>query len=251
MNSSDFQLREGERLDDLIRDGMRLIQRPDEFCYTLDAVLLAHFASIKRRETIWDLGTGTGVIPLLLTSRGARDIVAVELNPVMADIARRNVAGNQRTEWIRVWEADYRACATTFPAHEAGLVIVNPPYGEVGHGAASRLPGCRQARHEVTATREDILTVAAHLVKYGGRLALVQRAERVAEWIAALEKRQFAPKRLRCVHSYVTEPAKLVLLEARFGGNTGCTIEPPLIVYERPGVYTSEVLAIYQKEAPR
>lgn len=251
MNESDFRLRPGERLDDLIRDGMRIIQRPDEFCYSLDSILLAQFASLKRNETVWDLGTGTGVIPLLLTSRGAARVEAVERNPVMADIARRNVAGNQRDAFITVLEADYREYRGVFPANGAGLVVVNPPYGELGRGAENEAPGHNTARHEVTATRADVIAVAAYLLKHGGRLALVQRSERATEWIAALEGARLPVKRLRWVHSYRHTPAKLVLLECRYGGHPGVRVEPPLIVYNAPGQYTAEVLALYGKEVPQ
>ena len=125
MASTDFILRSGERLDDLIRDDMKIIQRSDEFCFSLDSVLLAQFASLKKADRVWDLGTGTGVLALLLTSRGARDITAVELNPVLADIARRNVVGNGREAQIKVREADYRRHRELFPANSADLVICN------------------------------------------------------------------------------------------------------------------------------
>lgn len=247
---TDFILRDGERLDDLLRDEMHLVQHPREFCMTTDAVLLAHFATLKRGDHCWDLGTGTGVIPLLLCSRGARDIVAVERNPLMADIAARNASGNGHADKIRVMAADYRDYAQ-FPAASADLVVVNPPYMTAGSGACSRHEGEREARHEVQATRDDVVAAARHLLRYGGRLALVQRADRAVEWLLALETAQLRVKRLRWVHSYADGPAKLVLIEARLHGNPGTEILPPLVVYRARDEYTDELLRFYAKEAPQ
>ncbi len=247
---TEFVLRPGERLDDLIRDGMKLIQDPREFCYTVDSVLLAQFATLKKDEIVWDLGTGTGVISLLLTSRGARNIEAVEMNPVTADIAKRNVRGNGKDAFIRIHEADYRRYRELFPAGKAGLVVVNPPYGVIGHGAESIAAGRKSARHEINATKEDIMAASNYLLKEGGRLALVLRAERAAAWIRTLEDNFLPVKRLRCVHSFAHSPAKMVLLESRYRGKSGLEILPPLFIYERPGVYTEELLSLYGKEAP-
>ena len=248
MASTDFILRPSERLDDLIRDGMKIIQRPDEFCFSLDSVLLAQFASLKKADRVWDLGTGTGVLALLLTSRGARDITAVELNPVLADIARRNVVGNGREAQIKVREADYRRHRELFPANSADLVICNPPYRALGGGDRSQLTGVAAARHETTATKQDVIAAAAYLLRYGGRFALVQRADRTAEWCAALEAAKLAVKRLQFVHSRQGTPAKLVLLEARMNGRADCTVLPPLFVHDDHGDYTPDILRLYGKE---
>ncbi|MCI5837133.1 MAG: methyltransferase [Veillonellaceae bacterium] len=248
--TTEFVLRDGERLDDLVRDGMYLIQHPQEFCMTTDAVLLAHFATLKRADRCWDLGTGTGVIPLLLCSRGARDITAVECNPRLADMAARSASGNGHADKIRVLTADYRDYAQ-FPAAAADLVVVNPPYMAAGRGACSRTAGARNARHEVRATRDDVVAAGRHLLRHGGRLALVQRAERAVEWLAALETARLRVKRLRWVHSYADGPAKLVLMEARLHGNPGTEVLPPLVLYRAPGEYTDDLLRFYTKEAPQ
>lgn len=242
-----FSLREGERLDSLIQGGFQIIQNPQEFCFSVDSYWLADFATCKPRDRVYDLGTGTGVLAFLLAVRGVRDVVAIEKNPVMADIAQRNVIGNRCEERIVVKEADYRDAKTLFPEGDADLVIVNPPYGEPGRGALSVQQGVRAAKQEVTATREDVLNAAVHLLRFGGRLALVQRAERAAEWIAAMENKNLRIKRLRWVHSHWGEPAKAVLIEARWQGQAGVQVLPPLIVHREDGGYSDEMLRIYGK----
>lgn len=127
---SDWKLKEGERLDDLVRDGMKLIQRPDQFCFSIDSVLLAHYPAIKGKDKICDLGTGTGVIALLMSALGGRDITALEVNPIMADLAERNVKGNGKESVIHVVPCDYRKVKDYFPSGSFSLVVVNPPIGK-------------------------------------------------------------------------------------------------------------------------
>lgn len=245
MINSEFSLREGERLDHLIQGGFQIIQNPQEFCFSVDSYWLADFATCKPRDKVYDLGTGTGILAFLLVVRGVREVVAVEKNSVMVDIAQRNVVGNHCQEKIKIIAADYREAKKIFPEGDADLVIVNPPYGETGRGALSIRQGVRAAKQEVTASREDVLNAAVHLLRFGGRLAVVQRAERAAEWIAAMEAKHLQVKRLRWVHSRWSEPAKAVLIEARWQGQAGVHVLPPLIVHGEDGDYSDEMLRIY------
>lgn len=243
----DFTLREGERLDDLVRDGMRIIQRPDQFCFSIDSVLLAHFVRIRKKDRIADLGTGTGVIPLLLSAFGAEDVTGIEKNPVMADIAARNVAGNHRERQIRIVEGDYCRPAEFFPSGAFTSVVVNPPYREVGRGALNDKAGVAAACHELTASLEDVFRAAEYLLAYGGRLTMVHRADRLCDLIAAGRACRMEAKRLRFIHSHEGETAVRVLGEWKYGGHPGVAVEPPLIVHEKDGSYTREVLEIYGK----
>ena len=149
-----IKLNENERLDNLVLDGMKLIQRNDEFCFSLDTVLLAHFGDIVKGAAL-DLGTGTAAIPLILSARGATEITAIELNPVMADIAARNVVLNGKESCIVVRRGDYRRIEELFPSGSFSVVYANPPYRELFRGSLSDKDGVRKARHEETATLRD------------------------------------------------------------------------------------------------
>lgn len=243
-----FEIKSGERLDDLVRDGMRVIQRPDQFCFSLDSVLLAHFVRLKKKDRVIDLGTGTAVIPLLLSAFGAEDISAVEKNPVMADLARRNVSGNGKENIIRVVEGDYCRAAELFPPGAFTCAVVNPPYREVGRGALSGKAGVADACHELTATLTDVFSAARHLLSFGGRLTMVHRADRFADLVWEGRKYRMEIKRVRFVQSHAGEEASRVLAEWKYGGNPGAKILPPLIVHEADGSYTKEILEIYGKE---
>ena len=247
---ADWQLKEGERLDDLVRDGMKLIQRPDQFCFSVDSVLLAHYPAIRPKERIADLGTGTGVIALLMSALGGRDITAFEVNPVMADLARRNVAGNHREDVISVVEGDYREAKKAFPSGSFSLVVVNPPYREVGSGKMSGMKGVASASYELNATLEEVFHTSRYLLKYGGRLAMVHRADRTADLIALGRKYGMEPKRMRFIYARKGHTAVRVLMEWKYGGHAELTVEPPLLLHNDDGSYTDEVLAIYGKETP-
>ena len=181
-----------ERLDDLVLDGMKLIQRDDQFCFSIDTVLLAHFGPVLRGPAL-DLGTGTAAIPLILTARGATDVTGVELNPVMADIARRNAALNGRDDRIRIVEGDYRRIKEWSPSGYYSVVYANPPYREKSRGAYSETDGIRRARHEETATLDDVMEAVKYALKYRGRFRMVHITERQGQ---ALSRRR-RPRRQR------------------------------------------------------
>ncbi len=244
----EFHLLPGERLDDLVRDGMRIIQRRDQFCFSLDSVLLAHFVTIKKRDKIVDLGTGTGVIPLLLSAFGAKNITAIEKNPVMADIAVRNVRGNGKQDVISVVCADYLHVREEFSPASFTSVVVNPPYRSVGTGRMSEKEDVASATHETTTSLSDVFGAAAYLCAYGGRLFMVHRADRLGDLIAWGRAHRFEIKRIRFIHSHEGENANRVLAEWRLGGNAEVKVLPPLIVHRKDGSYTEEMLSIYGKE---
>lgn len=244
---TDWKLNEGERLDDLVRDGMKLIQRPDQFCFSVDSVLLAHYVTPKAKDKVADLGTGTGVIALLVSALGGKDITAFEVNPIMADLARRNVAGNGKEEVIEVMECDYRKVNERFPSGSFSLVLANPPYRSVGTGKMSTLDGVASASYELNATLEDVFKTAQYLLKYGGRMAMVHRADRAADLISIGRKYHMEPKRMRFIYARRGHTAVRVLMEWRYGGHPELTVEPPLLLHNDDGSYTDEVLAIYGK----
>lgn len=242
-----WQLREGERLDDLVRDGMKIIQRTDQFCFSMDSVLLAHYVNIRAKDRIVDLGTGTGVIALLLSALGARHITALEINPVMAELAKRNVEGNHKEDYIQVIHCDYTKANALFPSGYFQSVVVNPPYREVGTGNTNSEPGKALACHELGASLRDVFQAAQYLLAYGGRLTMVHRADRLGDLIAIGREYHMEVKRLRLVHARPGHTASRVLLEWRCGGHPEVTVDPPLFLHNPDGSYTEEVLAIYGK----
>lgn len=242
---NEIRLRPNERLDDLCMGGRRIIQRTDEFCFSMDAVLLARFPRLTGREHVLDLGTGTGVIPLLVADHTAR-LTAVELNPVQAELAARNVRLNGLTEKIKVREGDYRSPSALFASAAFDLVFSNPPYRSVRSGAVSTGDGCAAARHEITATLADTVHAAVYALHRGGRFAMVHLPERLGEIVLALHEAGLAPKRLRMVQPRIDKAPNLLLLEAVKGGAlAGMRHEPALIVRGQDGRYTDEICAIY------
>ena len=241
------ELHPNERMDDLCMGGRRIIQRTDEFCFSMDAVLLAHFPRLTGRERVLDLGTGAGVIPLLVADHTA-EITAVELNSVQAELAMRNVRLNHLTEKITVREGDYRDPPALFACSQYDVVFSNPPYRPVTSGAISM--GARAAaRHELTATLADTVQAAAYALRHGGRLAMVHLPERLGEIVLAFHAENFAIKRLRMVQPRADRPPNLVLIEAVKGAAlTGMRHEPALIVRDAEGNYTDEIRRIYGQE---
>lgn len=240
-------LRPHERLDDLVLDGMKLIQRDDQFCFSIDTVLLAHFGPVLRGPAL-DLGTGTAAIPLILTARGASDVTGVELNPVMADIARRNAALNGREKQIRIVEGDYRRIREWSPSGAYSVVYANPPYREKSRGAYSETDGIRRARHEETATLDDVMEAVKYALKYRGRFRMVHITERLADILESMRRHDVEPKALQMIHGRPDKKAKLFLVEGVRGGSAGLDVLPPLIVHEADGSYSRTVLDMYGKE---
>ena len=240
-------LRPNERIDDLCMGGRQIIQRTDEFCFSMDAVLLAHFPQLTGRERVLDLGTGSGVIPLLIADHAAA-ITAVELSPVQAELAARNVQLNNLTEKITVREGDYRDPPALFACASYDVVFSNPPYRPVGRGAVSM--GARAAaRHELTATLADTVHAASYALRHGGRLAMVHLPERLGEIILALHAEHLALKRLRMVQPRADRAPNLMLIEAVRGASpAGMRHEPALVVRDGEGRYTDEIRRIYGQE---
>ena len=246
MSGKNF-LREGERLDDLMRSGRVIIQDEREFCFSMDSVLIAHFPRFKKNSRVIDLGTGTGVIPLLIADN-VREICAVELNSRAADLARRNVELNGLSEKISVMEGDYRRHREIFKAESFDVAIANPPYTPIKNGAANQISGIARARHEFTATLDDVVTAARYVLKFHGAFYMIHLASRLSEIVDALHRRQMEMKRLRLIHPKPNRDANLLMLEAVVGANVGnLKILPPLIVHNDDGSYTDEIYRIYNE----
>lgn len=246
---SKIVLHENERLDDLNHLGRQIIQRTDAFCFGMDAVLLAHFPKYGARCRVLDLGTGTGVIPLLMAEE-ADTVEALELDAEMAERAARSVEYNGLEEKIRVKQGDYREIKELYPAESFDVVLANPPYFPVKSGLAAAVPEKAKARHELTATLSDVIHAARYVLKYHGRFAMVHIPERMDEIFVALSANQMAPKRVQLIEPREGKPANLVLVEAMVGGQAGSIRWlPTLRVYDKEGKYTAEALKYYGKES--
>lgn len=242
----DIQLKDGERLDELDRNGYRIIQDPKRFCFGMDAVLLAGFAKVKPGEKILDLGTGTGILPILLEARTKGvSFTGLEIQPESADMAARSVRLNHLENKVHIVNGDIREADRLFGAGSYHVVTSNPPYMTDLHGIKNPNEAKAIARHEILCTLEDVVSQAAKLLAPCGRFYLVHRPFRLAEILTCLCSHGLEPKRMRLVHSYEDREPNMVLIEALKGGRSGMTVEKPLIIFEKPGVYRSEIREVY------
>ena len=238
-------LKENERIDSLERNGYRIIQDPGKFCFGMDAVLLSAFSNVRPGENVIDLGTGTGVIPILLEAKTqAGHLTGLEIQSDSADMARRSVAMNGLEEKIDIVTGDIKEADKLFEAASFHVVTCNPPYMIGMHGLQNPDEPKAIARHEIYCTLEDILQQSARLLKPGGRLYMVHRPFRLVEILAGMSKYGMEPKRMRLVYPFADKEPNMVLIEACRGGKPRITVERPLIVYTRPGEYTEEILRL-------
>ena len=241
-----IRLLEDERIDELQRNGYRIIQNRKKFCFGMDAVLLSGFARAEKGERTLDLGTGTGIIPLLMAAKTrGESFAALEIQPDMADMAARSVALNGLEKKITVVTGDIKEASEIFGRASFDVVTCNPPYMDQSHGLQNPDEPRAIARHELLCTFEDVAREAAAVLRPGGRFYLVHRPRRLAELICVLKNHRLEPKRMKLVHPYLESEANMVLLEGLRGGRPRITVEKPLIVYEKPGVYTREIYDIY------
>ena len=241
------KIKEGERLDDLGRKGYQIIQDPKRFCFGIDAVLLTGFARVKDGDTVLDLGTGTGIIPILLEAKtGASHLTGLEIQPESADMAKRSVCYNELEKKIDIVEGDLKNASEIFGRGSFDVVTCNPPYMIGAHDLTGGNESKTIARHEVLCTFEDVAREAAAVLKPGGMFYLVHRPFRLVELLGTMTKYRLEPKRMKFVHPFVDKEPNMVLIEAKKGARSRVEIEPPLIVYKSPGVYTDEIYDIYK-----
>nr|WP_274648393.1 tRNA1(Val) (adenine(37)-N6)-methyltransferase [Paenibacillus humicola] len=243
--SNDVTIEPNERVDDLLTRRLHIIQSREVFSFSMDAVLLARFAGVPPRGRVLDLCTGNGVIPLILTTRTKAPIDGVEIQPKLADMARRSVRMNRLENRIQIFEGDLRLFHLQCGYGIYDAVTVNPPYIPAGTGEPNENPYVATARHELNGTLDEIIQACARLVRTGGRVSLVHKPSRFVEIVDTLRKWKLEPKRIRFVHPYVDAEANMVLIEAIRDAKPDVKLLPPLIVYNEERHYHEEILRIY------
>ncbi|MCR5791407.1 MAG: tRNA1(Val) (adenine(37)-N6)-methyltransferase [Lachnospiraceae bacterium] len=239
-------LREAERIDDLQIGGYRIIQNRHKFCFGIDAVLLSDFARVRRGENVLDIGTGTGVIPILLAAKTeGRHFTGLEIQEESVEMAGRSVALNGLGEKIDILKGDIRNAKELFPNESFDVIVSNPPYMAAGHGLKNESPEMAIAKHEILCRFTDIAGESARMLKESGRLYLIHRPFRLAEVMVALCAVHLEPKKLRFVQPYADREPNMVLIEAIKGAKPRVTVEKPLIIYQGKNVYTQEIIDIY------
>ena len=240
------ELKAGERIDELQRNGYQIIQNENGFCFGMDAVLLSGFAKVKRGENALDLGTGTGIIPILLEAKTeGRHFTGLEIQETSADMAQRSVCLNDLNEKVEIIRGDIKEATDLFGKASFDVVTSNPPYMTGKHGLVNPYMPKAVARHEILCTLEDVIGQASALLKENGRFYMVHRPFRLAEIMVTMSRYRLEPKRMKLVYPFVDKEPNMVLIEGLKGGCPRVTVEKPLIVYEKPGVYTSEIYDIY------
>ncbi len=243
---AEIQLKENERIDDLQLSGLKIIQNSRAFCFGMDAVLLSGFAKAKPGDHVLDLGTGTGIIPLLLSAKTqAARLTGLEIQPESADMAERSVKMNALEERVAIMTGDIKEARVLFGASVFDVVTCNPPYMIADHGIQNPADEKTIARHEVLCALEDVIAQTAAVLKPGGHFYMVHRPFRLAEIITKMCAYHLEPKRMRLVYPYADREPVMVLIEGVRGGNPRITVEKPLIIYSAPKIYTEELRRDY------
>ena len=227
-------LKPGERLDDLQIGGLELIQNPSGFCFGVDSVFLSDFVKVKPGETVLDLGTGNGIIPILLSAKtGGKKFTGLEIQENTADMARRSVAYNHLEDRIEIVTGDIKEAAEIFKPAFFDVITTNPPYMLSQHGLRNPDDAKAIARHEVLCTLDDILRESMRLLQDKGRFYMIHRPFRLTEIMIKMNHYKIEPKRIQFIHPYIDKEPVLVLIEGVRGARSRVTVEPPIIIYDK------------------
>lgn len=239
-------LNENERIDDLHRNGYKIIQNTDGFCFGIDAVLLSGFAKVRKGEKVLDMCTGTGIIPILLEAKTAGEhFSAIEIQEQVAHMARRSVILNSLQDKIDIVTGDIKECTNYFKASSFDVVTCNPPYMVPGRGFMCESSPKAISRHEVLCNINDVFKSANQMLKYGGRMYMIHRCERLTDILVSARGNNIEPKVLRLIEPRAGKVPELVLIELSKGGKPGLKVLPSLVIYKSDGSYTDEVYNIY------
>ncbi len=243
-------VKENERIDDLQCKGLKLIQNPKGFCYGVDAVLLSNFCEIKKGANVVDLGTGTGVIPILIAGKSsAKKIYGVEIQKEVADMAVRSVKLNKLEDRVEIINKDLNNILDDLEVNSMDVVTSNPPYMSSGAGLKNPEDMKAISRHEIKCTLEDVIGTASRLLKHHGHFYLIHRPHRIVDIIYLCRQYKLEPKKLRFIHPNKNKKPNILLLKAVKSANPELKFLDPLYIYNEDGSYTNETYEIYQKES--
>ncbi|MBQ3060817.1 MAG: tRNA1(Val) (adenine(37)-N6)-methyltransferase [Lachnospiraceae bacterium] len=246
MGENNIVLKEDERIDDLQRCGLKIIQNTKKFCFGMDAVLLASFAKAKKGEVVLDLGTGTGIIPIIMQAKTeGSHFTGIDIQEESVEMANRSIIMNNQQGLVEVRHMDIKEVAKEFKAASFDVVTSNPPYMTQSHGLLNPDMPKAIARHEIMCDLEDVVSAADYVLRPNGRFYMVHRPFRLIEIITTLTQHKLEPKRIKFVYPYVDKEPNMVLIEAIKGAKRRVTVEEPLIVYREPGEYTKDIYEIY------
>lgn len=244
-----IELNENERIDDLQYKNLKIIQNEMGFCFGIDSVLLSDFAKkIKRNAKVIDLGTGTGIIPILLCGKTElKRIVGVEVQKEVFDLANRNIKLNNLENKFEVINENIKNLKNIYEYGSFDVVVTNPPYKKENTGIKNLNNKKLISRHEITANLKDFVEISKYLLKDRGRIYMVHRPERLVDILFLMRKNKLEPKKIKFVYSNVNTEPKLVLIEAVKNAKPFLQIEKNLYIYNENGEYTDEILKIYNK----
>ena len=241
-----IKLFEDEAIDDLQLNGLKIIQKKKAFRFGVDAVLLSHFANVKKHHEVIDLCTGTGIVPILLLGKyNPKRVVGVEIQEDMAEMANRSIELNRVEDKIQIINKDLKDVEFIKNAGRFDVLTVNPPYKLANSGIVNLSDKLAIARHEVMCTLDDVISSARALLKDNGRMYMVHRPERLADIIITMKKYKIEPKRIRMVHPNTKKAPNIVLIEGQRDGGSFLKWEEPLFVYNDNGEYSNEINEIY------
>ncbi|ONI39610.1 hypothetical protein AN640_01715 [Candidatus Epulonipiscium fishelsonii] len=236
-----------ERLDDIQCNGYHIIQNSEVFCFGIDAVLLAHYAKvIKQNQKILDIGTGTGIIPILMHGINKKGrYTAIEVQENMAEMASRSIILNNLQNDIQVKCINIMDYRQHFIQEQFDTITCNPPYMKNNNGLQNNNYSKTISRHEITCTLEDIIDASSHLLKERGKLVMIHRTHRLVDLVELMRKYRIEPKRMRMVYPKISKAPTMMLIEGTKYGNSELKVEAPLIVYNEDNTYTDEINKMY------
>ena len=245
----EITLKENERIDDLELENLKIIQNNKGFCFGMDSVLLSDFAKeIKAGSNIIDLGTGTGILPILLSSKTKNTkITGIEIQKEVAEMANRSVKLNNLENRIQIICEDIKNLKKIYKSCTIYSIVTNPPYKKSGTGGINIEKTKLISRHEISATLEDFISIAQYLLKDKGSIYLVHRPERLADTMCTLCRHKLEPKMLKCVQPNLKKEPNLILIKAVKNAKPYLNLCKPLYIYNEQGEYTEELLKIYNK----